>query len=66
MQQPTRFKKGDKVLVKETGEEGVIDKVRVGEGDADKYYLDEEYVVRVKSGLFYIRGPLEFEPLDSE
>jgi len=30
MQQPTRFKKGDKVLVKETGEEGVIDKVRVG------------------------------------
>ena len=65
MQQPTRFKKGDKVLVKETGEEGVIDKVRVGEGDADKYYLDEEYVVRVKSGRFYIRGPLEFEPLDS-
>ena len=65
MQQPTRFKKGDKVLVKETGEEGVIDKVRVGEGDADKYYLDEEYVVRVKNGRFYIRGPLEFEPLDS-
>jgi hypothetical protein len=65
MQQPTRFKKGDKVVVKETGEEGVIDKVRVREGDADKYYLDEEYVVRVKSGLFYIRGPSEFEPLDS-
>jgi hypothetical protein len=49
MQQPTRFKKGDKVLVKETGEEGMVDKVRVGEGDADKYYLDEEYVVRVKA-----------------
>jgi hypothetical protein len=65
MQQPTRFKKGDKVLVKETGEEGVIDKVRVGEGDADKYYLDEEYVVRVTSGRLYIRGPLEFEPLES-
>jgi len=65
MQQPTRFKKGDKVFVKETGEEGVVDKVKVGEGDADKYYLDEEYVVRVKSGLLYIRGPWEFEPLDS-
>jgi hypothetical protein len=65
MQQPTRFKKGDRVIVKETGEEGVIDKVRTGEGDADKYYLDEEYVVRVKSGRLYIRGPLEFEPLDS-
>lgn len=65
MQELTRFKKGDKVFVKETGEEGVIDKVRVGEGDADRYYLNEEYVVRVKSGRFYIRGPMEFEPLDS-
>jgi hypothetical protein len=65
MQQPTRFKKGDKVLVKETAEEGVIEKVRTGAGDADKYYLDEEYVVRVKSGRWYIRGPLEFEPFDS-
>jgi hypothetical protein len=65
MQQPTRFKKGDKVVVKETGEEGVVEKVRVGEGDADKYYLDEEYVVRVKSGRLYIRGPLDFEPLES-
>jgi hypothetical protein len=65
MQQPTRFKKGDKVFVKETGEEGVIEKVRVGEGDADKYYLDEEYVVRVKSGRLYIRGPFEFESLES-
>ena len=65
MQQPTRFKKGDTVFVKETGEEGVVEKVRTGEGDADKYYLDEEYVVRVKSGRLYIRGPFEFEPLDS-
>jgi hypothetical protein len=66
MQQPTRFNKGDRVVVKETGEEGVIEKVRTGEGDADKYYLDEEYVVRVKSGRLYIRGPFEFELLDSE
>jgi hypothetical protein len=65
MQQPTRFKQGDKVFVKETGEEGVIEKVRTGEGDTDKYALDEEYVVRVKSGRLYIRGPFEFEPLDS-
>jgi hypothetical protein len=65
MQQPTRFHKGDRVIVKETGEEGVVEKVRTGEGDADKYYLDEEYVVRVKSGRWYIRGPLEFEPFDS-
>jgi hypothetical protein len=65
MQQPTRFQKGDKVVVKETGEEGVVDRVRVGEGDADKYYLDEEYVVRAKSGRLYIRGSLDFEPLDS-
>jgi hypothetical protein len=65
MQQPTRFHKGDRVVVKETGEEGVIEKVRLGEGDADKYYLDEEYVVRVKSGRWYSRGALEFEPFDS-
>ena len=65
MQQPTRFKKGDRVVVKETGEEGVIEKVRMGEGDTDKYHLDEEYVVRVKSGRLFIRGPLEFELLDS-